>query len=73
MVHNGLRRAGDKLTVGHVHDTRKDFLAWNYKPHYIREVYSCKLMMLGANGSFASKDFEGGGETDTKTELNALA
>ena len=61
------------MTVGHVHDTRKDFLAWNHKPQHIREVYSCKLMMLGDKGSYVTKEFEGGGETDTKTELNTLA
>jgi len=70
---NGLRRPCDKIIAGHVHDSRKDFLAYNLKPGYIREVYTCKLMMLGDNGQYAVKEFVGGGEADTKSELSALA
>jgi hypothetical protein len=55
-----------------VHDSRKDYLPYNMKPHYIREVYSCKLMILGDKGVYASRDFIGGGEETTKTELMSL-
>lgn len=73
VVMNGLRRNDDKITAAHVHDSRKDFLPWNMKPHYIREVYSCKLMILGEKGTFASKEFVGGAETTTKSALAELA
>jgi len=43
------------------------------KPSYIREVYTCKLMMLGAKGVYAERKFVGGGEANTKSELTALA
>ena len=61
------------MIAAHVHDSRKDFLPYNMKPHYIREVYSCKLMTLGDKGVFASKEFVGGGEVTTKSELMALS
>jgi len=66
---NGLRRDCDKITIGHVHDNRKDFLAWNMKPSYIRDVYTSKIMMLGEKGNYASKEFMGGGDEDTKSVL----
>ena len=47
VVMRGLRRKTDKMIVGHVHDQRKDFLPFNMKPNYIREVYSCKLLKIG--------------------------
>jgi len=47
VVMRGLRRKTDKMVVGHVHDQRKDFLPFNMKPNYIREVYSCKLLKIG--------------------------
>ena len=43
------------------------------KPNYISEVYSCKLMILGDKGQFASRSFVGGGEETTKTQLMSLA
>ena len=73
VVMNGLRRDCDKLTVGHVHDTRKDFLPWNQKPNYIREVYTTKVVMLGEQGHYSAKEFMGGGEEDTKSVLVDLA
>ena len=73
VVFNGLRRSHDHITAGHVHDTRKDFLPWNMKPNYIREVYTCKLMMLGDKGCYSQRDFIGGGDIDTKSELMDLA
>jgi hypothetical protein len=69
----GLRRKQDKLTVGHVHDQRKDFLPFNMKPNYIREIYSCKLLKIGSAGSYTSAEFQGGGEETTKSMLWGLA
>ena len=43
------------------------------KPNYISEVYSCKLMILGDKGQFASRSFVGGGEETTKSQLMSLA
>jgi hypothetical protein len=73
VVMNGLRRPCDKITAAHVHDSRKDFLPYNMKPNYIREVYSCKLMILGDKGAYAAREFVGGGEATTKSELMSLA
>ena len=73
VVMNGLRRPQDKITAAHVHDSRKDFLPYNMKPNYIREVYTCKLMVLGDKGQYAAKEFVGGGEDTTKSKLMELA
>ena len=73
VVISGLRRPQDKITAAHVHDTRKSELPYNMKPHYIKEVFSCKLMVLGDKGSYASDSFEGGKEVTTKSCLMALA
>jgi len=70
---NGLRRPCDTVTAAHVHDCRKDFLPYNMKPHYIREVYTCKLMILGDKGHYAASEFTGGGDTNTKSEVMKLA
>lgn len=47
---NGLRRKEDTLIAANIHDSRKDFLPFNLKPGYIREIYKCKLMVLGEKG-----------------------
>ena len=74
VIMNGLRRKEDKLTVANIHDSRKDFLPFNLKPNYIREIYKCKLMVIGDKGKFVSKEFTGGSEDKTtKTELWNLA
>jgi hypothetical protein len=57
---NGLRRKEDTIIVGNIHDSRKDFLPFNLKPNYIREIYSCKLMVLGERGKFVAREFSGG-------------
>ena len=74
VVLNGLRRKEDTLIAANIHDSRKDFLPYNLKPTYIREVYSCKVMTLGEKGKYVSAAFEGGSEEKTtKTELWDLA
>jgi hypothetical protein len=57
VVMNGLRRKEDTIVAGNIHDSRKDFLPYNMKPTYIREVYSCKLLTIGEKGKFASTEF----------------
>jgi hypothetical protein len=44
VVMNGLRRKEDSIVCGNIHDSRKDFLPFNLKPTYIREIYTCKLL-----------------------------
>lgn len=50
----GLRRKEDRLIVGHVHDSRKDYLPYNMKPNYISEIYTCKLLKIGDKGQYCS-------------------
>lgn len=70
----GLLKKPDHLIVGNIHDSRKDFLPFNLKPNYIKEVYSCKLLKLGNNGRFVSREFHGGQEDKTtKTEIWDMA
>lgn len=48
-------------------------MQFNYKPNYIREVYSCKLLKIGQYGHYSSVEFTGGGEETTKSMLWGLA
>ena len=72
---NGLRRKEDTLICGNIHDSRKDFLPYNLKPTYIREIYSCKLLQLGNKGLFVGREFQGQNEDGktTKSELWDMA
>ena len=72
---NGLKRKEDMIIAGNIHDSRKDFLPFNLKPTYIREIYSCKLMVLGNKGVFYGREFSGNNEEGktTKSELWDMA
>ena len=66
VVMNGLRRKEDCLIVANVHDSRKEWLPFNLKPKYIREIYKCKLMVLGEEkGQYVSREFSGSTEEKT--------
>jgi len=75
VVMNGLRRKEDHIIAGNIHDSRKDFMPYNLKPFYIREIYNCKLLVLGDKGSFYGREFSGNNEEGktTKSELWDMA
>jgi len=42
-----LREECDKLVLGHVFNTKKDYLPFNMKQQYIQDTYESKIIQLG--------------------------
>ena len=50
------RESCDKLVLGHIRNKEKHYLAWNFKPEYIQEIYETRLLDIGKKGEFAITD-----------------
>jgi hypothetical protein len=49
--------------VGHVRHPGKTYLSWHFKPEYIHEVYSTKILDLGKQAEFLMVDIMEGKTT----------
>ena len=65
------RESCDKLVVGHIKNKEKTYLAWNFKPDYIHEIYETRLLDIGKKGEFVMTDLYN--DKTTKECLFALA
>ena len=61
----------DKITVAHITDRRKDYLPFNYRPDYIKEIYESKLIGIGSDGQYMFQEVDA--NTSTKETLWAIA
>lgn len=50
------REHQDFMSVGHIRDVTKTYLSWHFKPEYIQETYSTKLLDIGKEGEFLMID-----------------
>lgn len=50
------REHKDFVSVGHIRDISKTYLSWHFKPEYIQETYTTKLLDIGKEGEFLMID-----------------
>lgn len=65
------REECDELVVGHVYNSKKEYLPFNLKPQYIEDTYESKIIHLGKKARFVSCEVDSA--KGTKETLWALA
>ena len=54
-----MREKKDTLVVGHVENAKKTYLPFNYRPQYLKDIYSSKIIGLGKEwAEYASADVQ---------------
>ena len=48
--------------MGHITDRSKDYLPWNMKPNYVKDIYEAKVMPMGQRGRYSARE-----KDDSKT------
>jgi len=61
----------DCLVVGHVYNSKKEYLPFNMKPTYLQDMYQAKIIMLGHWARFV--DTEVNPDLGVKITLQTLA
>lgn len=68
------REHKDKLVVGHIENAKKNYLPFNYRPQYLKDIYSSKIIGLPKEtASYISTDIATCGKASTKEALWTLA
>ena len=53
-----MRADVDHLVVGHISDKRKDYLPWNMRSHYVQDAYEAKIIEMGKQARWASREVD---------------
>lgn len=53
-----MREECDKIIVGHVQNKSKEYLPFNLKPQYIKDVYESKIIELGHKAFYVSQEVD---------------
>lgn len=53
-----MREECDKLIVGHVMNKSKDYLPFNLKPSYLKDIFECKIIELGQKAQYINQEVD---------------